>query len=103
MLRFVPVFALTYFGSSVVSGVLELLPVWITKALSTTGNLLPALGFGIILSTIGNKKLLPYFFIGFFAVQYLSIGTMAAAVFGTCIAVLIYFSNDGKKEAASNV
>jgi len=87
---------------SVVADAMQTLPAWITKALSTTGNLLPALGFGIILNTIGNRKLLPYFFIGFFAVQYLSIGTMAAAVFGTCLAVLIYFAGNAKKEATSN-
>lgn len=102
VLRFIPVFVLTYFGSSVVADAMQTLPAWITKALSTTGNLLPALGFGIILNTIGNRKLLPYFFIGFFAVQYLSIGTMAAAVFGTCLAVLIYFAGNAKKEATSN-
>ena len=56
------------------------------------GGILPAMGFAIIIVTIGKPKLLPYFFIGFFAVSYLGIGTMAAAVFGTCAALLVTWS-----------
>ena len=43
--------------------------------------------------------LLPFFFIGFFAVKYLGINTMAAAVFGVCIALLVVLlSNQNKQE-----
>jgi D-glucosaminate-specific PTS system IIC component len=38
---------------------------------------------------IGKKNLLPFFIMGFFAVVYLKIDVMAAAIFGTCIALLI--------------
>ena len=63
---------------------------------------MPAIGFAIILKSIGNAKLLPYFFIGFFAVQYLGISTMAAAIFGTCAALIAYFGSKNEKEAAIN-
>ena len=39
-------------------------------------------------------KYLPLFIIGFFAVQYLKIPTMAAAIFGICIALLVTFMNE---------
>lgn len=97
-LRFIPVFVITLFGADAVTYLLEVLPQWIITGFSVAGGMLPAMGFAIIIVTIGKKSLLPYFFIGFFAVAYLGINTMAAAVFGTCIAILsIIKAREGKK------
>ncbi len=97
LLRFVPVFILTLLGTDAIANLLKILPAWIITGFSVAGGILPAMGFSIIIVAIGKPKLLPYFFIGFFAVQYLGIGTMAAAVFGACIAMLSIFN--GMKEA----
>ena len=77
------------------------LPQWIITGFSVAGGLLPALGFAIIIITIGRKDLLAYFFIGFFAVAYLGINTMAAAVFGGCIAVLVTINARKNKKGAA--
>lgn len=99
ILRFVPVFAITLFGSDAVAALLEILPQWMITGFSVAGGILPAMGFAIIIVTIGKPSLLPYFFIGFFGVAYLGINTMAAAVFGTCIALLnIFQARDKMKE-----
>ena len=92
LIRFVPVFLLTLLGTGIVSDFLAFLPAWVITGFAIAGGILPAMGFAIILVTIGKPKLLPYFFIGFFAVSYLGIGTMAVAVFGTCAALLITWS-----------
>lgn len=100
-LRFVPVFLINLVGPDAVQYALEILPNWVITGFSVAGGLLPALGFAIIIITIGRKDLLPYFFIGFYAVAYLGINTMAAAVFGTCIAVLnIFNAHKNRKEVA---
>ena len=99
VIRFIPVFALLSLGSDAVYTILDILPEWLTTGLSVAGGLLPAIGFAIILKSIGNAKLLPYFFVGFFAIQYLGISTMAAAVFGSCIALIVFFGNHSEKEA----
>lgn len=99
LLRFVPVFVLTLFGTDAVSSLLKVLPGWVITGFSVAGGILPAMGFAIIIVTIGKPKLLPYFFIGFFAVQYLGINTMAAAVFGVCISLLVIFNSMKKEEA----
>ncbi|MEG0710507.1 MAG: PTS sugar transporter subunit IIC [Longicatena sp.] len=96
LLRFVPVFVLTLFGTDAVANLLKILPAGVITGFSVAGGILPAMGFAIIIVTIGKPKLLPYFFIGFFAVAYLGINTMAAAVFGTCIALLIIFNSKSK-------
>lgn len=104
LLRFPPVFIANFFGAELVERFLEIMPEWIINGISVTGGVLPALGFAIILFVIGQRSLLPFFFIGFFAVQYLGIGTMAAAVFGVCIALLVVFlKNDGQIEILEKV
>ena len=93
VIRFVPAFAITLFGSTAIEQILAFLPDWVITGFSVAGGILPAMGFAIIIITIGKPKLLPYFFVGFFAVGYLGISTMAAAVFGLCIALISFFSS----------
>jgi D-glucosaminate-specific PTS system IIC component len=102
-LRFVPVFIAVYFGAEIIQPVVNSIPAWLSNGLSVAGGLLPALGFGLILLMIGQPKYLPYFIIGYFAVQFLGISTMAAAIFAICIAVLTFFasSNSEKTELLS--
>ncbi|HIW18152.1 PTS mannose/fructose/sorbose/N-acetylgalactosamine transporter subunit IIC [Faecalicoccus acidiformans] len=97
-LRFVPVFLISLLGTDSVISLIESLPAFIITGFSVAGGILPAMGFAIILITIGKPKLLPYFFIGFFAVQYLGLNNMATAIFGTCLALLVIFEKS-KKEA----
>lgn len=97
-IRFIPVFAINLFGASAVESLVSALPAFITGGLTLAGGILPAIGFAVIITQIGRKELLPYFFMGFFAVKYLNVGTMGCAVFGICIAIIIYF-NDIKKGA----
>ena len=103
VIRFVPVFIINLFGATDVQTVLNYLPTFITSVLSIAGGILPAVGFEIIIISIGRKELLPFYFIGFFAVKYLGVGTMACAVFGICIAILIYYAiSKLPQEATSN-
>jgi D-glucosaminate-specific PTS system IIC component len=97
-LRFIPVFMINLVGPDAVQYALEVLPVWILTGFKVAGGLLPALGFAIIIVVIGRKDLFPYFIIGFFAVQYLHINAMSAAIFGSCIAILVTLSAKKKGE-----
>lgn len=90
-LRFPIVFLITYAGADAVQSVLAAMPLWITHGLSVAGGVLPAMGFAMTVYIIGKKQYLPFFIIAFFLVQYLNINVMAAAIFGTCVALLIVF------------
>lgn len=104
IMRFPPVFIANYFGADVVQNFLNAMPKWVIEGISVTGGVLPALGFAIILFVIGQRSLMPFYFMGFFAVKYLEINTMAAAVFGICIALVILFmKNDGQEEVLQKV
>lgn len=91
VLRFPPVFAAIYLGSDAVQKLLDAIPEWLTHGLAVTGGVLPALGFAITIFIIGKNIYIPFFIVGFFLVQYLKINVMAAAIFGTCLALLITF------------
>ncbi|VBB07192.1 phosphotransferase system sorbose-specific iic subunit [Lucifera butyrica] len=99
VIRFPIVFATTYYGDSVVNSFLALMPKWLTHSFEIMGGFLPALGFAITILVIGKKHLIPFFILGFFAVKFLNISVMAAAVFGTCIA-LLYRDNSSKDGGA---
>lgn len=89
LIRFPIVFAIDYLGVTAVENFLSVIPDWLMHAFEVMGGILPALGFAITLMVIGKKSLLPFFIVGFFAVQYLGLDTMAMAIFAVCIALLM--------------
>lgn len=89
LIRFPIVFAIDYFGVAAVEKLIAVLPEWLMHSFEIMGGILPALGFAITLTVIGKKSLIPFFIIGFFAVMYLNLGTMAVAIFATCVALLL--------------
>ncbi len=102
VIQFIPVFILSYLGPSAASFLIDYLPAWVTGGLGVAGGVLPAIGFALIIVQIGRAAILPYFFIGFFLVQYVGLNTMAVSVFGICLALIIFYNStkDSKKEGA---
>ena len=97
IIRFPLMFVINYFGADFVMKMLEVTPAWLLNGFNVMGGMLPALGFATTIFMIGKMKYLPLFIIGYFLVQYLQIPTMAAAIFGICIALLITFmGKDGQ-------
>ncbi|CAK7030050.1 PTS sugar transporter subunit IIC [Fusobacterium varium] len=99
ILRFPPVFLATLYGEKVVNGFLSSVPEWLLHSFEIIGGLLPALGFAITILVIGKKHLIPFFIMGYFAVKYLQINVMAAAIFGVCFSLLFIYLSSVKKEA----
>lgn len=91
--RFMPVFLAVYFGTELVDAIFNMIPSWVQHGLSIAGGLLPSVGFALTINVINqnDKKLIPFFIIGFFATKLLGVSTMAAAIFSICIALLIIF------------
>lgn len=94
VLRFPLMFVINFFGADFVTTLLGMCPQWLLTGFNVMGGLLPALGFATVVFMIGKMKFLPLFIIGFFLVQYLKIPTMAAAIFGICLALLITFMGE---------
>ncbi|MEG0679150.1 MAG: PTS sugar transporter subunit IIC [Carnobacterium sp.] len=100
VLRFPIVFIVNYFGAGLVDQILEIIPVWVMNGLTVMGGVLPALGFATIIFIIGKKQYIPLFIIGFFAVMYFNLPIMGAAIFGTCMAILMTIKTDAAAEGA---
>lgn len=84
----IPVTAIVYLGPDVVQSALEAMPAALVHGLSVLGGILPAMGFAITMKAIGRKNLLPFFFAGFFFIQYSKLNTISAAIFGTILALI---------------
>ena len=76
-------------GSNAISSLVANIPEWHMTALKTAGNVLPALGFAILLKTMWKTDIAPFFFIGFVGAAYLGLGPVPTAILGTCIAIYI--------------
>ena len=98
VLNGLPAFLIVMKGS-VVGDWLSAMPQWIIDAFAMVGGILPALGIGMLLNYLGQtKKLLPFFFLGFFLAQFLGLSTMAITVFGAIIAFVLYYFGKDKEE-----
>jgi len=92
---FIPTFIGLSLGGAAVAAMSAGLPVWLKDGITVTGNILPALGFGILLSTLATPTLLPWFFLGFVLAAYASFGVLGAALVGILVAV-IYVTQKGE-------
>ena len=91
---------LVVLGGQKAGEMLAAMPVWIMDGFALVGGILPALGVGMLLNFMGQKKILPFFFLGFFLAKFLGLGTMAITIFGAIIAFVIYLFGENKKEVA---
>ena len=88
-----------YFGSTVIEKLLEVLPDWILNGLSVAGGVMPAIGFAVLIGILSERKsIFPFFFLGFFLVQFFGVSSIAAACFGVPIAVIIVLIQKDSQE-----
>lgn len=88
VLRGVPVFLAMLYGANAVQAFMKVIPYWVTHGLTVAGGIMPALGFALTINVIGRRNLLPYFFIGYFLIQFGKISVIGAAIFGICAAFI---------------
>lgn len=93
----VPVFIAVYLGIDAISSLTESIPENITAGITAVGNVLPAIGFAMLLNSMSTKKLLPYFFVGFLIVAYIpAFNVVGVAILGTLVGLLTVFKDDQK-------
>jgi len=76
-------------GSDVMKAFLDSIPPWVNDGLKVAGNMLPALGFALLLNLMFNKKVAPYFFLGFVLTSYLKLPVIAIGALGVIVALII--------------
>lgn len=85
----IPAFCMVYFGADFMKNMLTMIPQSLVNAFEVIGGIMPALGIAMLVSFLGKKRLMPFFFLGFFLVAYLNLGIMAIAVFAVIAAVIM--------------
>ncbi|MCR1898243.1 PTS sugar transporter subunit IIC [Irregularibacter muris] len=76
-------------GYTAVNAIVDKLPVVVINGLATAANLLPAIGFALLLQMIINKKVAPFFFLGFMLAAYLGMSTLAITFLGVIVVLIL--------------
>ena len=76
-------------GAGAMKAFLDRIPDWVSTGLQVAGNLLPALGFALLMNLLFQKRVAPYFFLGFILAAFLKLPVIAIGGLGVIIAVLV--------------
>ncbi|MDN3583176.1 PTS system mannose/fructose/sorbose family transporter subunit IID [Mucilaginibacter flavus] len=87
-------------GATAIKSFLDLIPAWVQSGLQVAGNMLPALGFALLMNLMFNKKVAPYFFLGFILAAFLKLPVIAIGGLGVIIALIV--TQAPPKSAAAN-
>ncbi len=76
-------------GAGAMKSFLDMIPAWVQSGLQVAGNMLPALGFALLMNLMFNKQVAPYFFLGFMLAAYLKLPMIAIGGLGVIIALIV--------------
>lgn len=89
----IPTFLALWLGAGALSTVMASISDQVQSALNTAAALLPAVGFGILLSVLYNKLLFPLFFAGFAIAAFTDFTVIGIAVVATALVLVIMRSS----------
>jgi len=92
--RAIPLFFAIWLGAGPIQNLVSAIPAWLTNGFTAMGHLLPALGFGILLTYLPLPKYWGFFVLGFVLFAYLKmplIGIMLAVL--AVVAIYNYLSS----------
>ena len=96
---FIPTFLALYFGVDLVTNLMNSIPTDIMNGIKAVGNILPALGFGLLLNNLATKGFMPYFFAGFVISAYIpAFGVTGIAIIGIVYVAIYAFGKLNKIE-----
>ncbi|MDY4041498.1 MAG: PTS sugar transporter subunit IIC [Collinsella sp.] len=85
---FAVIFCSVYFGSSAVEWIVNVVPEFVLNGFAAAANILPVMGFAMLLRLIYRKELLPYLFLGFLLTSYMKVPVLGVALLAIIISVL---------------
>jgi fructoselysine/glucoselysine PTS system EIIC component len=90
-------------GSSLVSSFVKLIPQALIDGITVTTEILPAVGFALLINMTFSKKVAPFFFIGFVCAAYLKLDMIAASIIGAIFAGIMYLIMEEIHKNKNNV
>lgn len=83
------VFPAIYFGVEAVQSFIAMVPQPVLRGLEVSGGLLPAVGFGMLLTMLNIPYLFPFYFIGFALATFGGFSTVGVTMVAVCVALVI--------------
>ena len=97
LFKAVPVFLAILVGGEYVSKLFSYIPQVVLDGLSAAGGVLPAVGFGMLLSLMLKKNMWIFLLVGFVCSVYGNMPTIGIALIGIIMAVLYVMFNENKE------
>jgi len=89
-----PTFLAVYFGAEYVTPLINSIPQNVISALGVGGGMIGAVGFAMLLNSVSEKKLWPYFLIGYICAALLGINLLGiGVVMVACVFLHNYFTS----------
>lgn len=96
-----PLVIVFFAGSPIVEAINNFIPSWLLSGFKNAGNVLPAIGFAILLRSMNMKGNLPYLLIGYVLYAYMKVGALGSAIVGVALAMLAYYNNKKVSDLAA--
>ncbi len=96
------VFPAIYFGVDAVNTMISWIPASIQRGLEVSGGLLPAVGFGMLMTMLNIPHLIPFYFIGFALATFGGFSTVGVTLVAVCVALVIDHYKKGNNTSADS-
>lgn len=87
----VPTFVAVFYGASYVQSFIDVIPTWLINGIATGTGLLGAVGVALLLTSIKDHTVWPYFLIGFTIASYLGVNMIGIGVIAVICVALNYY------------
>ncbi|MDF7639464.1 PTS sugar transporter subunit IIC [Lactobacillus sp. ESL0791] len=98
----IPAFVMVYFGSGVMRQFLASIPTSLVSAMQVVGAIMPALGIAMLLNFMGQKKIMPFYFLGFLLSVYMKMDIVGVTALAVVLGVVFYTTNFLEKADENN-
>ncbi len=90
------VFFAIFLGTNSIGVFLDNTPEFLIRGFAASGKMLPAVGFALLLNMLFDKKVFPFFFLGFVLFSYLHLPSIAIAILAVVLALTQFYQNEEK-------
>lgn len=93
-------FSALYFGSEAIQSIVESIPEVVLTGLNNASQMLPAVGFALLMNMLWDKKLCVFLLFGFVLASYLQLPIIAVAIIALTIGVIMVVQDMNNKNKA---
>lgn len=96
------VFPAIYFGVDAVQEFIGMIPESVLRGFEVSGGMLPAVGFGMLLTMLNIPYLFPFYFIGFALATFGGFSTIGVTILAVSIALILDYYKRNQNTSGSN-